>query len=291
VDNFRMAGAIRFRLLILLPLAFSFWAHGQAAPAGNNAGGASNSAASDVSGQLPPVIVQMLQTQIVWDNGLNHPTGPRLRFVKVDELTRPEGHFIRYRIYASGAAEGTPYILAGWTIGKSITDLNVISGSVYVNRKGLLLTRKPNPDEEDRDTVGPDAEYDLGVQAADGEPLRLVLRSPDNKVLMPGTLVPFPIEAADKNCKLSALLATPDGEAILIEGEGFQPNSQVLLQSNSAGEQRQSQKPVDASGHIQFVDLPYVIGKDAGELNDTISTKECTVSVIIPWGKGTYHPH
>lgn len=286
-----MPGAIRFRLLFLLYLAFSLGAHGQTAPVGSNAGSASGSASSSEASQLPPNVLQMLQTQIVWDNGFNHPNGPRLRFVKVDEVTRPEGHFIRYRIYASGAAEGTPYILAGWMIGKDITDLNVISSSVYVNRKGLLLTRKPNPDEEDRDTLGPDAEYDLGVQAADGEPLRLMLRSPDNKVLIPGTLVPYPVETAEKGCRLSAMLATPDGEAILIEGDGFQPNSQVLLQSNSAGELRQSQKPVDSSGHIQFVDLPYVAGKNAGMLNDTISTKNCTVSVIIPWGKGTYHRH
>lgn len=284
-----MAGAIRFRLVLLLPFVFSLGAHGQAAaPAANNSGSASS---GDISGQIPPNMLKMLQTQIVWDNGFNKPTGPRLRFVKVDEVTRPEGHFIRYRIYASGATEGTPYLLSGWMIGKDITDLNAISSSVYVNRKGLLLTRKPNADEEDQDTVGQDVEYDLGVQAADGEPLRLMLRSGDNKVLIPGTLVPFPIEATDKSCKLSAMLATPDGEAILIEGEGFQPNSQVWLQSNSAGEQRQSQKPVDSNGRVQFVDLPYVAGKDAGMLNDTISTKNCTVSVIIPWGKGTYHRH
>jgi len=286
-----MPGANRFRLFLLTALTFSLGVHGQVGPAGNGSANASAGASSNVAGQLPANVLQMLQTQIIWDNGFNKPTGPRLRFAKVDEVTRPEGHFVRYRIYASGAAEGTPYILAGWTIGRSLSDLNALSNSVYVNRKGLLFTRKPTADEEDRDTVGPDAEYDLGVQAADGEPVRLMLRSPDNKVMIPGTLVPFPIESSDKGCKLSAMLATPDGEAILIEGEGFQPNSQVWLQSNSAGEQRQSQKPVDSSGHIQFVDLPYVAGKDAGMLNDTISTKDCTVSVIIPWGKGTYHRH
>jgi hypothetical protein len=285
VDNLRMPGAIYFRLFLLLLLAFPLCAYGQAAPA------PSNGASQLPPNQLPPNVMQMLQTQIVWDNGFNHPTAPRLRFTKVDEVTRPEGHFIRYRIFASGAAEGTPYILAGWTIGKDLTDLNVLSSSVYVNRKGLLLTRKPNADEEDRDTVGQDAEYDLGVQAADGEPLRLMLRTPDNKILIPGTLIPFPIEATDKGCRLSAMLATPDGEAILIEGEGFQPNSQVLLQSNSAGERHDSQKPVDANGRVQFVDLPYVAGKGSGMLNSTISTKDCTVSITIPWGKGTYHRH
>jgi len=233
----------------------------------------------------------MLNAQAVWDSGFNHPAGPRLRFVKVDDVTRPEGHFVRYRIYADKVPEGAPYILEGWTIGKDFADLNLLSNSVYVNRKGLLLTRKPNPDEEDLDTVGPDAEYDLGVQAADGEPVRILLRSPDNKLLAPGTLVPFPIESKDKDCVLSARLATPDAEAILIEGEGFAPDTQVLVQSNSAGEQMQMRESVDGSGHLQFVELPFVAGKDVGMLNETISTTDCTVSIIIPWGTGTYHRH
>jgi len=278
-----MPGPTRFCALSVWLLAASIAIHGQtpSAPA----------ATTDTTAQLPPAILQMLNTQAVWDNGFNRPGGPRLRFAKVDEVTRPQGHFTRYRIYAAGVPEGTAYILAAWTIGKSTGELNVLSSSVYVNRKGLLLTRKPNPGEEDSDTVGQDAEYDLGVQAADGEPLRFVLRSPDNKVLVPGTLVPFPIESTDKACRLSALLAAPDGEAILIEGDGFAPNTDVLVQDNSAGESRVSKHSVDANGHLQFVELPYVTGKDAGTLNDTISTKNCTVSVNIPWGKGTYHRH
>jgi hypothetical protein len=248
-------------------------------------------AARNSASQLPPEILQMLNAQAVWDDGFNHPNGPRLRFAKVDEVTRPEGQFTRYRIYASGVPEGEPYILSAWTIGKKLDDLNVLSNAVYVNRKGLLLTRRPNSNEEDSDTVGQDAEYDLGVQAADGEPLRFVVRSPDNKVLVPGTLVPFPIISTDKACKLSALLASPDAEAIFVLGDGFAPNTDVLVQTNSEGESKVSKHAVDANGHLQFVELPYVADKEEGTLNDTISTTYCTVSVNLPWGKGTYHRH
>lgn len=279
----RMPGPTRFCALALLPLAFFIAMHGQAPSAG--------AIASAPASQPPPALVQMLNTQVVWDNGFNRPTGPRLRFQKVDEVTRPQGHFTRYRIYAQGVQEGVPYVLAAWTIDTGLEDLHVLSDAVYVNRKGLLLTRKPNPEEEDRDTVAEDVEYDLGVQAANGEPLRLILKTVDNKVMVPGTLVPFPVESKDKNCKLSAMLAEPEGEAILISGEGFPPNSEVIVQGNSAGEPKQSRKPVDASGHIQFVELPYVQGKDTGMLDDTISTKDCTVSVTIPWGKGTFQRH
>jgi hypothetical protein len=278
-----MPGLTRFCALALLPLAFSIEVHGQAASAG--------AAAGDPASQLPPALARMLNTQVVWDNGFNRPSGPRLRFQKVDEVTRPQGHFTRYRIYAQGVQEGVPYILAAWTIDTGVDGLHVLSDAVYVNRKGLLLTRKPNPEEEDRDTVAEDAEYDLGVQAANGEPMRLVLKNADNTLLVPGTLVPFPVESKDKNCKLSAMLAEPEGEAILISGEGFPPNSEVIVQGSSAGEPKQSRKAVDAGGHIQFVELPYVQGKDTGMLNETISTKDCTVSVTIPWGNGTFQRH
>lgn len=278
-----MPGLVRFGFRNSIALALSIASYGQTPPAAT--------ASANSPDPLPQKIVQMLNTQVVWDNGFNHPTGPRLRFSKLDEVTRPEGHFTRYRIYAAGLADSQPYILAAWSIGNDLKDLNVLSSTVYVNRKGLLLTRKPTPEEEDRDTVAEDAEYDLGVQAADGEPLRFVLRSPDNKVLVPGTLVPFPIESTDRGCKLTALLAEPDGQAILIEGDGFPPDSNVLVQGNSAGEPRKSKQSVDARGHLQFVELPYVVGKETGTLNDTISTKDCTVSVIIPWGNGTYRRH
>jgi hypothetical protein len=271
----RMPGQIRFCALVLCSLAFPIAIRGQAP--------------STSTGQVPPQVAQMLNAQVVWDNGFNHPNGSRLRFAKVDEVTRPQGHYTRYRIYAAGVPEGPAYILAAWTIGKSVDELNVLSDAVYVNRKGLLLTRKPNAAEEDSDTVAPDAEYDLGVQAADGEPLRFLLRSADNKVLVPGTLVPYPIQSADKACRLSALLAEPDGEAILIEGNGFPPNSEAVVRDNSAGEQRQSKKSVDAAGHFQFVELPYVFGKTAGILTETITAKGCAVSVTIPWGNGSYH--
>jgi len=276
-----MPGAIHFRLLSLLPLAFSLCVHGQAA--GKASGNASN--------PLPAKTLQMLNAQVVWDSGFNRPNGPRLQFAQFAELATPDGHLARYRIYAPGAPEDTPYILAAWKIGASLDDLEVLSSAVYVNRKGLLLNRQPAAAEQDSETLADDVEFELSAQAADGEPLRLVLRSPDNKIMIPGTLVPFPIESADKSCKLTALLATSEGQAILLYGDGFPPNAQVVEDNDSSGELKHSTKPADANGHVQFVALPYVIGKTAGVLKDTLSTKDCSVTVSIPWGAGSYHRH
>lgn len=233
----------------------------------------------------------MLNTQVAWDAGFRNPSGPRLRFVEIDEMTRPDGNFTRYRIYAEGVQEGKPYILALLKIGTFSKDVQIISRAAFVNRKGLLLTRKPNAAEEDGETVDTGVEFDLGMQAANGEPLRFLLRSEDNKVFIPGTLVPFPILSSENGCKLEARLAVPEGQAVLIYADGFPPNSEVSVLSDSAGEKKEAKHTADAAGHIQFVDLPFVTGKDSGVVTDSISTKECAVSVSIPWGRGTYQKH
>lgn len=247
--------------------------------------------AGDTASQLPPKFMEMLNTQVAWDAGFNNPSGSRLRFVQFDQITHPDGRLTRYRIYSDGAQEGKPYILALLKIGTFPKDVQILSSAVFVNSKGLLLTRKATPDEQDSETAPDGVEYDVGIQAANGEPIRFLLRSKDNKVFVPGTLVPYPIASKDHGCKLEARLAVPEGQAILIYGDGFSPNSEVLVQSDSAGELNESKHNVDANGHVQFFDLPSVTGKDSGVLKDSISTKDCTVSVSIPWGKGTYQKH
>ena len=278
----RMSGTTRFFALSLSFIALTAAVLGQSSPPANGSG--------QPDGQLPPKFIEMLKTQMAFDMGFSNPSGPRLRFVKFDEFTRSDGHFTRYRIFADGV-EGGPYILANLNIGVAPQDVRILTSAAFANKRGLLLTRKPKPDEEESGTAPEGVEYDVGIQAADGEPIRFLLRSKDNKVFAPGTLVPFPIESSDKGCRLEARLAVPEGQAILIYGDGFPPNSEVLVQGDSAGELKESKHPVDANGHFQVVELPSVLGKDSGILKDTITTKDCTVSVSIPWGRGSYQKH
>lgn len=279
----RMSGTVRVWALSISFLVFSTAMCAQAPPPGDSA--------NRLNGQLPPKFIQMLNAQVSWDQGLNNPSGPRLQFVKFDEFTRADGHFTRYRVYAKGVPEGAPYIFAVWKIGVYLENLQVLSDKAYVNRKGLLLTRMPTQRDEDSDTVGDGTEFDVGIQATNGEPVRFVLRSKDNKILVSGILIPYPIESLDRGCRLTALLSVPEGQAILVYGDGFVPNSEVVVNGDSAGEIKESKHAVDASGHLQLLEMPFVLGKDSGALKETIVTKECKVSITIPWGKGTYQKH
>lgn len=278
-----MSGTMRYCAPICLFLALQNLAPSQSASRSDSS--------KNIAGQLPANVVKMLEVQEAWDAGFGNPSGPRLRFVKFDEFNRPDGHFTRYRVYAEGAQEGRPYIFAVLKIGTLPENVQILSSAAFVNRKGLLLTRKPNREEADSEAVGEGVEFDIGIQAANGEPVRFLLRSRDNKVMIPGTLVPFPIESTDKGCRVAALLAAPEGNAALIYADGFPPNSEIEVEGDSAGELKESKHHIDAMGHGVFVELPYVLGKEAGVLKDTLSTKDSTVSVTVPWGKGSYHKH
>jgi hypothetical protein len=279
---FRMSGTSRFSALFLSFIVLTAAIPGQSSAPANNSG--------QPNGQLPPKLVEMLKTQMAWDVGFSDPSGPRLRFAKFGEFTQRDGHFTRYRVFAE-RVEGGPYILAVLNIGVAPQDVRILTSAAYANRRGLLLTRKPKPYEEDSEAATEGVEYDLGIRAANGEPIRFLLRSKDNKVFVPGTLVPFPIESTDKGCRLEARLAVPEGQAILMYGDGFPPNSEVLVQGDSAGELKEGKHPVDAGGHFQFVELPSVLGKDTGILKETITTKDCSVTASIAWGKSSYQKH
>ena len=241
--------------------------------------------------QLPQAVVDMVKAQVQWDAGAADPTRPHLEFVKFGELNRSDGHFTQFRIFARGVAERKQYALAIWKIGTAIQKLQVLSSPAYVNRKGLLLTRKPSADQEELESAEQGLEYDISVQAADGEPVRFALLSKDSKLIASGTLVPYPLQASDKGCRLSALLSAPEAEIVLVTADGFAPNTELGVEGDSAGELKQSQHKTDANGHVEFVELPYVVGKEAGMLTDAIKTPDCSVTLRVPWGKGSYHKH
>lgn len=231
-----------------------------------------------------------IERQIGWDDNLPsdvNPSGLRFEFSKIGDLTLPQGHVINYRTYVHGAAENRKYYLGIWKVG---TEIQILPTDVYVNAKGLLMDHKPRPDQENKDAVEEEDELDLGIQAARGEATRVILATADGKFMVPGTVVPFPIVSQDKSCRLEIRLATLDAEAILIYADGLPPNTEVPFESNSAGDVTQNKFTSNAQGHAAAADQPYVDGKDSGVVKETLTTKGCSVSVEIPWGKGSYHP-
>jgi hypothetical protein len=243
--------------------------------------------------QLPKVVTDMLTAQVWWDSGApgkTNPDGLHFKFVRIDEADMNHGHYVRYRVFVPGAPESEKYSLGVWKIGTKVTDLQIIANEVFVNSKGLLMAHKPRPDQEDKDVVESADEIEAALQPARGEPVRLVLSNPKKTLLFTGSIVPYPVEARDANCRLEARLATEEGQAILVYADGLPPSSDVPFNSVSEGESHPGNMHVDGNGHAVTVDLPYVVGKETGLLKESISIKGCSVSVEIPWGKGSYRP-
>jgi hypothetical protein len=228
--------------------------------------------------------------QMLWDQGFDLPPGSHLRFVKVGETGSDVGHLLRYRIFADAAQEGVPYVLAVWRIGTDLEELQILSESAYVNRKGLVLNNPPNPGQQDATELTDGSEAVVDIKAAKGEPVRFVLRTQDSKTMIGGTLVPFPFESTDKSCRLRALLADPEANAVLLYADGFLPNSVLTVQSDSQGASHQQTIYTDAKGHGSAIDALHVKGMDAGTATETIRAGGCTVSVSVPWGEGSFHP-
>jgi hypothetical protein len=238
---------------------------------------------------IPRETQDLLQRQIVWDenqpNGKN-PTGLFIQFSKIDETTSSGKRVAQYRAYVFGAPQDKIYTLTVWKIG---SEPHTLSGQVYVNAKGLMMAHKPRPEQVNSDFVGDD-ELQLAVQAAQAEPMRYALASNDKKLLISGTLVPFPREDTDRGCRLEVRLAQPDASAVLVYADGLQANAEIPLQLLTAGEPGTGKVSVNAQGHAVTTVYPSANGKDSGAFRVSLAIPECSVAVDIPWGKGSYHP-
>jgi hypothetical protein len=234
--------------------------------------------------------LKVVRQQVALDDALpskSNPAGLKIHFSRISESFVPPSHRIRYRFNVPSAIESEKYSLAIMMIGSGI---QVVRDEVYVNARGLVMEQKPRPDQEDKDSLDEEDEVEVEIQAARGEPVRFILISADHKLVIPGTVVPYPIESKNVTCRLEARLGLRDAEGVLVYAEGLPPNTEVPFLSVSEGESHPGKFAVQSDGRARTIQLPYVAGKTSGILKVSVDTKECSASVEIPWGKGSYHP-
>src|SRR5208337_2232394 len=163
------------------------------------------SPAQSSQAQLPKEVTAILNQQVWWDSAAPSKTNPKglhFQFIRVDEVARDGKNYVRYRVRLAGAPEGERLLLQTWKIGTALKDMVTISPEIYVNGKGLLMTRKPRPEQQDKDSAENDGEALLDVRAARGEPARFVLSNDARDFLVTGAVVPYPIEGKVGNCRI-----------------------------------------------------------------------------------------
>ena len=234
-------------------------------------------------------VMQQMRQQIGLDSAsanAKKPDGLRIQFSKIGEVDLPDGHFMRYRMLVPGAPEKQSFVMAIWRIGSPV---RYSHKPLYVNAKGLVMTHLPLPEQEGKEAADKADEVEVDLKAARGEPIRYMLASPDGKLFYSGTIVVHPIESKDGNCRLEARLGLPAGQTVLVYVDGLLPNVQVPLQSISEGESHIPMLSSDSHGHAVSIVAPYVTGKEAGVVKMAVASAGCSVSVEVPWGKGSYH--
>jgi hypothetical protein len=238
---------------------------------------------------IPYESQDMFLRQITWDENRpskTNPNGLHIQFSKTDETTSSGKRVMHYRAYVTGVPESKRYSLAVWRIG---SEPRILSNSVYVNAKGLLMVHQPRLEQNNSDFLG-DEEFQLTVQAARAEPVRYALASSDKELLVYGTVVPFPLKDIDRGCQLEMRLSLPDATAVLVYADGFPANAEIPYQLLSNGDLKMRKFNVDAQGHAVATVFPATNGMERGSLRLTVSTPECSAAVELPWGEGSYHP-
>jgi hypothetical protein len=237
---------------------------------------------------IPQEMQDLIQRQINWDANSpseKNPNGLYFQFSKTDETTSSGKRVVLYRAYVFGAPENKKYTLTVWKLG---SDPHVLPNQVYVNAKGLLMTHKPSPEQENSDFVG-DSELHITVQAARAEPVRYALTSSDKALIVYGTVVPFPFTDTDRACQLEARLAYSDAKAVLIYADGLPANAEIPFRMLSAGNLETGKFKVNAQGRVVEARVLSTDGNDKGTLKVSLSSADCSVAVEIPWGEGSYH--
>jgi hypothetical protein len=235
-------------------------------------------------------LLNTLSREAFWDDssrGLN-PSGLRLRFVKIDEQTAAEGRIAdRYRVFVEGAPDNKVFSFATWPINQPLAD---DPRDIYVNGQGLLMIHKPKPEQELR-LSAPGDELVVVAMTAIAEPVRYLFEKKDQKLVIPATLVPYPMMSEEHGCRLEARISMPDASSVLIVADGFPAKAKIPLVLVSEGFSFSGSMSADQDGHAVMAAFPFVPGKAQGTLRATAEGPDCLPTVVLPWGSSAAAPN
>jgi hypothetical protein len=214
--------------------------------------------------------------------------GSSLELVEKESEKSPDGHtVIHYNFVVKGLPADATYDIKYWPVGGPSNRFQEIANKVRINKDGLLVCL---PDMRCGDRNRPEFPLDVAIPATGkGETHRFALFSEKNpKVWLTGIATPFPNRSSDHGCQLEMVRMTPNGEFFLLFGSRFPPNQKITAEGNSAGEQHPWVTQTDAQGNFQRAELPFVIGKNSGVVEDTVTGgADCHPSISAAWGEGS----
>jgi len=222
-----------------------------------------------------------LDHQAKWDDaGVGDPNGSHLRFVKIEnQASQGKNGPTRYRVFAEGAPQNKVYSLQTWLVNDTTT---VDPHDLYVNAQGLVMIRRPRPDEEASFAAGED-ELEVESKPSVAEPVRFLLSAVDGNLLIYGTLVAHPVLTNDQGCRLEARIAQPNEATVLIVANGFPAKSKIPLVLRSGDWVVSETQEANSDGHAVWAVSPIVPGVAQGTLKASAEGPNCMPAVVLPW--------
>jgi hypothetical protein len=241
----------------------------------------------NTAGSLPPekkaIILKLANLEKNFGKGMNS-LGVDLSMKETSRTHAEDRTLVHYDLYAKGLPHKSVYTIYQVQI----------NGSILKNLDGVTL------DEDGRAVCagtpgtctgnGPNDPIDLMVYAGKGEPKRFALMSDDEAHLKGFVeVVPFPNDATDKGCRIESIIGTPNAELIYVRGNGFEPNSELIIDSESYDEKHHDITKAAADGSYFSAIMPSVLGKKSGTTSLEVKAKNCNPKLTFSWGEGTYH--
>lgn len=213
----------------------------------------------------------------------NSTPGLTMALKETGRTKTADGTEVTYQITATGFAPGAKLTLLRWPLNQSITPL---MDGVIISANGTAVCGGPEAGSCSK-TLAANAPVELKVKAAKGEAIRIALTA-DPKNAAAASAVPFPLMSEDKGCKLQVLLGTKNAELVLIEGDGFKPDANFTLGSETYGVKQPLTAKPGADGHFAAAMTPWINGHDNGDTVIYYQSDTCTPTLSFHWGKDTY---
>jgi hypothetical protein len=191
------------------------------------------------------------------------------------------GTVLWYNLIGKGFPDGVVYNLWRMVPGKSPEVL--IKGVSFDKRGVLVCSGKPGYCSGS----GPDDPVNLKATASLGEEKRMAVVSEDGKIAGFADAVPFPIEAADKGCKLSVIRMSPLADVVLVTASGLKPDGSFTVSKRYGFDKASAKYTAGADGTWQSVINTQNSMQPKGEATISISDGGCSVSVTFDYGPGS----
>ena len=231
-----------------------------------------------LAGMSPGCMAQGVVNPKEWGEKFNSPSASLV--LKETGRTRSNGRTtVAYSIFASGLPKDAEYTL--WT--RLVGTEPQPAADALLNQDGRVVSQLADPEHH----IAEDP-IDLKVFAGRGEPKQFGLISNDGKFRAFGQVIPFPIEVSNGSCHISAVMMGADYAGISVGVAGLHPGEELLIDTQSDGEGRQSQVKATDQGTYNSAVFPFVKGKRSGELRFSVAAKSCKIALELPWGEGSY---